>query len=90
MSHRIRPSVVALVLALASSSILAKPVKPAAKPAPTPAATAEVELAHNLGSMGEERLQAIVDRFNKESGATLKLVRLEKGDKPAAIDQSNL
>ncbi|MBP5987401.1 MAG: extracellular solute-binding protein [Azonexus sp.] len=86
MSHRIRPSVVALVLALASSSILAKPVKPAAKPAPTPAATAEVELAHNLGSMGEERLQAIVDRFNKESGATLKLVRLEKGDKPAALN----
>jgi sn-glycerol 3-phosphate transport system substrate-binding protein len=36
--------------------------------------------------LGEERLQAIVDRFNKESGATLKLVRLEKGDKPAALN----
>src|SRR5574343_1562831 len=86
MSYRIRPSVVALALALAASSVLAKPAKPAAKPAPAPVAAAEFELAHNLGAAGEEKLQAIVDRFNKESGASLKLVRLEKGGKPAALN----
>ena len=30
-------------------------------------------------------LQAFVDRFNKETGGNLKLVRLEKGDKPAGL-----
>ena len=86
MSHCIRPLTVALSLALACSVVQAKPAKPAAKPAPAPAASADFELAHNLGEVGEERLQAIVDRFNKESGSTLKLVRLEKGDKPAALN----
>lgn len=86
MSHCIRPLTVALSLALACSVVQAKPAKPAAKPAPAPAASAEFELAHNLGEVGEERLQAIVDRFNKESGSTLKLVRLEKGDKPSALN----
>jgi sn-glycerol 3-phosphate transport system substrate-binding protein len=86
MSHCIRPLTVALSLALACSVVQAKPAKPAAKPAPAPAASADFELAHNLGEVGEERLQAIVDRFNKESGSALKLVRLEKGDKPAALN----
>ena len=86
MSHCIRPLTVALSLALACSVVQAKPAKPAAKPAPAPAASADFELAHNLGEVGEERLQAIVDRFNKESGSTLKLVRLEKGDKPSALN----
>ena len=31
-------------------------------------------------------IQALVDRFNKESGATLKLVRHEKGQKPTALN----
>ena len=86
MSHCIRPLTVALSLALACSVVQAKPAKPAAKPAPAPAASAEFELAHNLGEVGEGRLQAIVDRFNKESGSTLKLVRLEKGDKLSALN----
>ncbi len=86
MSHCIRPLTVAISLALACSVVQAKPAKPAAKPAPAPAASADFELAHNLGEVGEERLQAIVDRFNKESGSALKLVRLEKGDKPAALN----
>lgn len=85
MSHCIRPLTIALSMALACSVVQAKPAKPP-KPAPAPAASAEFELAHNLGETGEERLQAIVDRFNKESGSTLKLVRLEKGDKPAALN----
>lgn len=86
MSHCIRPLTLAVTLALACTVVQAKPVKPAAKPAAAPAASAEFELAHNLGAAGEERLQAIVDRFNKESGSTLKLVRLEKGDKPATLN----
>ena len=84
--HCIRPSIVVLALALASSAALAKPTKRAAKPAPAPAAPVEFELAHNLGALGEERLQGFVDRFNKESGSKLKLVRLENGAKPAAIN----
>lgn len=87
MSHRIHPSVVAVTLALACSSVLAaKPAKPAAKPAPAPVAAAEFELAHNLGPAGEEQLQMVVDRFNKENGGNLKLSRLEKGEKPAGLN----
>jgi sn-glycerol 3-phosphate transport system substrate-binding protein len=74
-----------MTLALASAVAQAKPVKPA-KAAPAPAAMAQLELAHNLGPAGADRLQVIVDRFNKESGSTLKLVRLEKGDKPAILN----
>lgn len=86
MLHCIRPLTVAVTLALACSVSQAKPAKPAAKPAAAPTAPVEFELAHNLGAIGEERLQAIVDRFNTESGSALKLVRLEKGDKPAALN----
>ena len=86
MSHCIRPLTLAIMMALASSVVQAKPAKHVAKAAPAPTVSAEFELAHNLGPVGEERLQAIVDRFNKESGNTLKLVRLEKGDKPAALN----
>jgi sn-glycerol 3-phosphate transport system substrate-binding protein len=86
MSHCIRPLASAVLLALACSAAQAKPAKPAAKPAPAPAASAEFELAHNLGPVGEERLHAVVDRFNKESGSSLKLVRLEKGASPAALN----
>ena len=88
MSHRIRPLVAAVALTLACSAHAAKhPAKPAVKAAPaTTAAAAEFELAHNLGPQGTERLQAIVDRFNKESGGNLKLVRLEKGAKAAGLN----
>jgi sn-glycerol 3-phosphate transport system substrate-binding protein len=82
MSHCLRPLSVAIALALASGLALAKP---AAK-SPAPTVSPEFELAHNLGTAGEARLQAIVDRFNKESGSTLKLVRLEKGNKPAILN----
>ncbi|PKO46285.1 MAG: ABC transporter substrate-binding protein [Betaproteobacteria bacterium HGW-Betaproteobacteria-4] len=84
-SYCLRPLTVAMTLALASAVAQAKPVKPA-KAAPAPAAMAQLELAHNLGPAGADRLQVIVDRFNKESGSTLKLVRLEKGDKPAILN----
>jgi len=48
--------------------------------------SADFELSHNLGPEGEKHLQATVDRFNKETGGNLKLVRLEKGDKPAGLN----
>lgn len=86
MTYCFRPLTVAITLALACSVAQAKPAKPAAKPVAAPTVSAEFELAHNLGAAGEERLQAIVDRFNKESGSTMKLVRLEKGDKPAVLN----
>jgi sn-glycerol 3-phosphate transport system substrate-binding protein len=84
MQHRILPSFIAMSLAFACSSALA--AKPAAKAAPAPVVVADFELAHNLGPAGEEQLQAVVDRFNKETGGNLKLSRLEKGDKPAGLN----
>lgn len=90
MSYCTRPLVAAVALALACSAVQAKPAKRVAKrvaaAAVIPAVSAEFELAHNLGPVGEDRLQAVVDRFNKESGSTLKLVRLEKGSKPAVLN----
>jgi sn-glycerol 3-phosphate transport system substrate-binding protein len=87
MLHIIRPSVASIGLAfvLASPLQAASPAKAPAKPV-APAAVAPFELAHNLGPVGEERLQLVVDRFNKEAGSSLKLVRLEKGDKPAGLN----
>jgi sn-glycerol 3-phosphate transport system substrate-binding protein len=75
-----------------SAKPAAKSAKPAAKPAakaapaPTPNSVSELELAHNLSPAGAERLQVVVDRFNKETGGSLKLVRLEKGQKPADLN----
>jgi len=87
MSHSFRPLVAILALAFACSAQAAKPAKPAKAPEKAaPAAAADFELAHNLSPAGEQRLQAVVDRFNKESGGNLKLVRLEKGDKPAGLN----
>ncbi|MCE1182433.1 MAG: extracellular solute-binding protein [Rhodocyclales bacterium] len=87
MSHHLRPLLVALTLAFSTNAVLAaaKPAK-AAKPAAAPVAPAALELAHNLGPVGEERLQGVVDRFNQETGSTLKLVRLEKNQKPAVLN----
>lgn len=94
MLYRIRPSVIALSLLVACSPVLA--AKPAAKSAakgaakaaaaPVAPASTDFELAHNLGPAGEEQLQAVVDRFNKETGGNLKLTRLEKGEKPAGLN----
>lgn len=81
MSYRIRPLCLALGLALTCSIASAKPAAPVAAPAPAP-----FELAHNLGPVNESRLQAVVDRYNKETGSALKLVRLEKEDKPATLN----
>lgn len=86
MSHLVRPLFAAVSLVLAISAHAAKPAKAAAKQPAAPAAAAEFELAHNLGPLGEEQLKAVVDRFNKENGSNLKLIRLEKDAKPAGLN----
>jgi sn-glycerol 3-phosphate transport system substrate-binding protein len=89
MSQPIRPLLALLSLALACSVAVAKPAKPAkaaAKQPAAPAVSADFELAHNLGPVGEEQLQAMVDRFNKENGGNLKLARLENGEKPSGLN----
>ena len=79
MSFVSRPLLLAISLSLPLSALAAKPVKP------VPAAAAEFELAHNLGGHGEEALKMVVERFNKEAAANLKVVRHEKGQKPSAL-----
>lgn len=89
MSNHPRFLIAAVGLALAFSAQAAKPAKPAkaaAKPAPASVVSPDFELAHNLGPASEERLQTVIDRFNKENGGNLKLARLEKGDKPAGLN----
>jgi len=85
MSFFIRPLVIAAGLALCLSAQAAKPSK-SAKPAAAPIAAGDPELAHNLGTPGGERLQALVDRYNKENVGSIKLVRYEKGQNPAALN----
>lgn len=85
--YLIRPLVAAVALALAFSANAAKPKPaPAAKPAAAPVAPADLELAHNLGPLGEERLQAFVDHFNKDHNGSIKLVRTTKDGKPAGLN----
>lgn len=76
--HRYLVPAVALVAALVAPAH-------AAKPAAVPAAVSPV-LAHNLGGQAEERLQEVVDRFNKQNGTTLTVQRLEKGARPATLN----
>ena len=86
MSFPIRPLLVALTLALTCANASAKPAKPSAKPAPAAPVSADFELAHNLGPSAEAQLQMVVDRFNKENGSNLKLVRLENGARPVGLN----
>ena len=59
MPHFLRPVALVITLALAANAQAAKPAR-AAKAEPAPVAKAEIELAHNLGSIGEDRLQNLV------------------------------
>lgn len=89
MSYLIRPVSLAIALALAGSVHAAKPAKSSsiAKPQQQAAVQAEIELAHNFGPVGEERLQEVVSRFNQDSkSGQIKLIRLEKGAKPAVLN----
>lgn len=71
------------VLLVAASAVLPFSVA-AAKPAPAPAAVPT--LAHNLDAANEAKLAAVIERFHKETGGEIKLVRLHKGDKPATLN----
>ena len=73
MPYYFRPLFVAVSLTLACSAQAVKPAKQAA----VPVVPVEFELAHNLGPVDEESLQAIVERFNKASSGNLKLTRLD-------------
>ena len=97
MPNYVRPLSLAVSLAFASATFAAIPEKPAAKPAAKPATKAaapaatpnsanELEVGHNLSPAGATRLQAVIDRFNKETGGSMKLVRLEKDQKPADLN----
>jgi len=56
----------------------------AARQAPVPAPIPT--LAHNLDAANEARLAAVVERYHKDTGGEVKLVRLQKGDKPATLN----
>lgn len=96
MPNLFRPLSLAVSLAFASAVCAATPEKPVAKQGPKPAAktapaaapstVVELELGHNLSAAGAERVQAILDRFHGETGGHVKLVRLEKGHKPADLN----
>lgn len=81
--HFFRHLVAALGVALL---VPAHAAKPSAKPAAKPADPVVLELAHNLGPQAQERLQEVVDRFNKENATDLKLKKLEKGTRPAVLN----
>lgn len=80
-----RPLFAALAVAFSCSAWAAKPVKAAPPPAKVAEPTS-VELAHNLGEASEGRLQAVVDRYNRENNGKIKLVRLERDEKLAPLN----
>lgn len=87
MSLSFRPVAIALSMLLAAPVMAAgKPAKPA-KVEAAPVAKTEIELAHNLGSVGEDRLQEVIERFNRDSKiGTIRLVRHGQGGKPATLN----
>ena len=85
MRNTMRLSVLAGALVLAFPAVAAKAPK-AAKPEPA-ASKVEIELSHQFGHVGEERLQQLVERFNGEQkGVVVKVVRQAEGGKPAAMN----
>ena len=89
MSFQFRISAAVLALACATGCFAKAAVQPAKAPVAAKqesAAAGPLVLAHNLDPASEPRLQSVVDRFNRETGGNLKLVRLEAGDKPAALN----
>lgn len=86
MSKLLRSSVLACGLAFAFGAQGAKPAPAKAEGA---AGKTELELAHEFGKVGAERLQEMVDRFNaKQKGIEVKLVRLEAGAKPVHLNMA--
>lgn len=87
--YRFRPFLVAACVSVAFSSTAALAAKAPAKASPkkeSVAATVEPTLAHNLSPANEARLQAMVERYQRDTGSAIKLVRLEKGAAPATLN----
>ena len=83
---KLRFTVLAAVFAAAFPAYAAKGPKPAAK-VEAPAAKVEITLAHQLGKVGEDNLNKLVERFNAgQKGAEIKLVRLAAGEKVAVLN----
>ncbi|MCK6391749.1 MAG: extracellular solute-binding protein [Azonexus sp.] len=82
MQQICRPVVLAISLALSGSAFAAK----AAKPVAQQANVNEITLAHNLPPAYEAALQSLADRYHAAKGKTVKLVRLEKDDRPATLN----
>jgi sn-glycerol 3-phosphate transport system substrate-binding protein len=82
MSQFVRPVLIAFCAALSLPVYAAKsPAKPAPK-----AASVIPTLAHNLDEANTTRLAAVIERYQKETGNAIRLVRLEKGEKPATLN----
>ena len=74
------------LLVVAASAAWAAPKKPAAPaPAPVVAAT-DFELSHTLGAANAARLQSLVDRFNSQNNAQVKLVYADGSSKPSQLN----
>ncbi|WP_415036367.1 extracellular solute-binding protein [Azonexus sp.] len=86
----LRPAFLALSLAFTFSlPAAAKAPAKASKPAASKAAPSEPTLAHNLSDEQAARLAELIERFREQSGQNIKLMRLEKDDKPATLNLIN-
>ncbi|MGE5386834.1 MAG: extracellular solute-binding protein [Betaproteobacteria bacterium] len=88
MHGSIRPLIAVMAIAFSASALAAKPAKvPKSKKQQPAAVKPEVALSHPFGQAAEVELQKLVDRFNeKNPGTPIKLVRLEAGSKPTALN----
>jgi len=87
MLNVIRLSALIAALGLAFPAMAAKAPKAAAKSEPALAGKVEIELSHQFGRVGEERLQQLVERFNSEQkGVAIKVIRQAVGGKPATLN----
>lgn len=87
MLNAIRLSALAGALAVAFPVMAAKAPKAPAKAEAAPAAKVEIELSHQFGRVGEERLRELVEQFNGEQkGVTVKVVRQAERGKPAVLN----
>lgn len=90
---QLRPAFLAISLSLSlafawPAQAAKAPAKSAGKTA-SKAAPSEPTLAHNLSEDNAARLAELIERFHAATGRNIKLVRLEKDDKPATLNLIN-
>jgi sn-glycerol 3-phosphate transport system substrate-binding protein len=78
MSHIARPVLFAFCVALCLPAYAAKAPAKSGPTVPT--------LAHNLDPLNEAKLAAVIERYQQETGNAIRLVRLERGEKPATLN----